>query len=195
MAVLLEKLTGEAIEALRGMCAGLYLDGQCYEFSIAVHRGLGWPLVGLNHRDVVRHAAVLCPNGYLFDARGMVKPDGCFGEPFGLEPPYIISYFEKESEFRKTLPRPVHTGGIRIAERMSAALWPKFPWKKETFQGRVVAYLKEIEEVSRKHKLWIRAPVPAQPPVIAEGEGDELGYVLRPTDDGITYIFERRLVA
>ena len=67
MSLKFEKLNEESLQILDDMARSIYLDGQCYEFAIALHRGLGWDLVGVMTGSIVgsviRHALVKSPDG------------------------------------------------------------------------------------------------------------------------------------
>lgn len=177
---------------------GVFLRGSCYAFAIALHRGLGWPLVGMvkdffdgveTFGDAVWHAGVRDPKGNLWDVRGIVKEED-FGDPFGAEPPYVLkSVTEKELKENKA----VGENEIYFAAKIAQALWPGLPWKKDTLKGRVAAFAEDLERISRKHKIWIRGAFPATLPVLAEGVGDEKGYKLELTDDGMSYTINREL--
>jgi hypothetical protein len=175
---------------LQRICDGIravHLDGECYALAIALHRGLGWPMLGLMHENVIRHAVVSRPKSGFWDARGHIS-ERRLGEPFGLQPPYTLRDIT-EDDLRQQ--RPVHELGISRASKMAAIVWPHLPWKEGTLQKRVLAFLDDLEAVSRKHNLWVRGPVPTCLPIIAEGDNDEGGYVMTPTDDGLGYVFDR----
>lgn len=185
MAVILEPLLKEDREMFYSMLRGTYLDGECYAFAIALHRGLGWPMEGLMQGKVIRHAAVRSPDGSLHDVRGFIS-DHEFGSPF-LEPPYVIRAIEEYELFDA---RTIEDGSIANARRTAELIWPELPWV-ETNADKCAAFASDIEAVSRKHGLWIRGAVPAQSPLIAAECGEEGGYRLRSTLDGITFTLER----
>ncbi len=55
--------------------------------------------------------------------------------------------------------------------------------------------MRELEKLSRKHGIWVRAPGEAQHlwPLLVEAFGDESGYTMAPTIDANAYGFHRRL--
>ena len=190
MTILIERLGKEADEFLRQMCKGIYLDGECYAFAIALHRRIGWPIVGLLDDETVRHAVVSCDSLHIddeyFDARGgVVEVD--LGRPFEMRPPYNLQYVTEEDLFAI---RPIQDASIHRAARMAELLWPDLPWKN-SWVSKIRAFAEDLESVSRKHGLWIRTAVPGSPPMLAEAGGDESGYLFRPTDDSMTYSVNR----
>ena len=183
-------LEGEDREFLAGMGLGAYLDGACYVFAVALHRGLGWPLVGLMEGSVIRHALVRQPDGQLRDVRGVVSSEE-LGEPFGLKPPYQLRDVN-EADFLETIYGPIPGGPLDFAQKLAEALWPDLPWRFSRHK-----HLKEfadgLEELSRRTGIWIRGPVPACHPVLAEGVGDEVGYVVQQMTTGLSFTIDRKL--
>ena len=174
---------------LQEMYEGGFLHGGCYIFARALHRGLGWPLVGLfvkkeGLKDHIDHAGVRSPDGRIFDARGFVS-DEEFGMLF-TSPPFDIREV-KEDDLREQQLAVVIEYKIQCARDVAEILWPELPWK-ETRLSKIVTFADELEALCRKHKLWIRAPFPAQVPILAKGEDDEGGYELHPTIDGHGYL-------
>ena len=139
--------------------------------------------------DLVWHAAVRNPAGKLWDARGEVSEEE-FGKPFDISPPYYIKPITEE---KLVVTKSVSDMEIDFALKMSQAIWPDLPWKPTTLRGRVSSFAEELERISRKHRIWIRGCFPASLPVLAEGVGDEKGYKLEPTIDGLTYTINRSL--
>lgn len=165
-------------QTLHDLCLSMYLDGECYAFAIALHQGLGWPLAGLMDGEIIRHAAVWGPDGMLHDARGAIPVEEV-GHPFGLTWPYDIrAITEGDIRGESTAPES-RTYRVNNARRTAEALWPDLPWR-ESLEARVRAFVDELEELSRKHECWIRSPTPANPPIIAigNGDGDESGYTI-----------------
>lgn len=179
----------ESHNILHDLCLSIFLDGECYAFATALHRGLDWPMIGLMNGDEVRHVAVQSPDGRLHDVRGYVSEEE-FGQPFGLSYPCMLKVVTEDDLLRDGEHHEVRENTIRRAKKLSEAIWPELPWK-DTFALRVSAFANELEALSRKHKLWIRSPVPASLPVIAIGDDDEGGYDLRPTFDGVTFTIDR----
>lgn len=176
----------EGHETLQAMCTGTYLDGECYLFAVAVAWATDWPIVGLMEGEIIRHAVLRAPDGRFFDARGFITEEE-LGASFGHRPPYDLRDLEPEALLDL---RPMNAIIVKSAERMAQAVWPELPWKS-SFRNRIAAYAKALELVSEAHGFWIRAVVPAAAPVIAPSEGDEGGYAITPTADGLTFTIER----
>jgi hypothetical protein len=177
--------TFKALEAqdrkmLHDIILAMCLDGHCYAFAIALNRGTGWPMFGLMKDNVVRHAVVRDPIGVFHDARGEVIEKE-LGRPFGLKDPYVLKSVSEEELFSI---KQISEYTIESASKKAQILWPELPWKSETLKNRIFAFSKELEAISRKHGLWLRAFLPTTPPVIAEDFGKELGYELGLTIDG-----------
>lgn len=172
------------------MCRGVYLHGECYAFSIALHRGLGWPIIGLVCDNEVRHALVRNPddNNLYYDARGKVC-EANLQLPLRISPPYELRDIEEQDLYAI---RPIQPMSIMRAMRIAQLLWPDMAWLNSV-HSHLLAFAKDLEAISRKHGLWIRAAVPGCPPMIAEAGGDEGGYIFKPTDDSITYSLDRYL--
>ena len=193
MPTMIKTLDGEAAQCMRGIAESGFLDGECYAFAIALSRGLGWPIVGLYPTEastIPRHAAVYGPDKRIHDVRGPLGQRSTeFGAPFGIAPPYYLRPMS-EDDLRNVRPVVEHT--IRLARRIAEHLWPHLPWIESEAQ-RARAFADELEVLSRKHRLWIRGMAPAMLPLLAKGEDDEGGYVLKPTDDGMTFTIDRYL--
>ena len=189
MAVLVQRLEGKARNLLHSTVVGIFLDGECYAFAIALHRALGWPIYGLATEDhSVRHACVRTPHGKYFDARGEVS-DKDLGRPFSAPEPLTLRPITEET---LEAVRPVHERTIVQARHYAEMLWPDLPWP-DSFSAQVSAFLAELEILSDKHRVWIRSPYPASRPVLSRSMGDEQGYEATPTEDGSTFVFDRVL--
>jgi hypothetical protein len=139
---------------------------------------------------VIRHALVEEPDGTLRDARGaMRKDDPNLGAMFGHLLPYDLQIIT-EGDLRE--PHPVQEQSILLARRNAEALWPELPWK-ESDLSRAVAFLDDLEELSRKHGIWIRrSSYSAARPVLVEGNDEDAGgYSLARTDNGLTFAFDK----
>ena len=187
MTIRLKKIEPENYEILHSMIVGACLDGDCYTLAIALSRGTGWPMIGLMENNIVRHAAVHNPDGMFWDARGAVSEEQ-FGQPFGTPPPYNL---KPVTEVELVAIKPISEFAIDFVLKMSQAIWPDLPWKPDTLKARVIFFVEELEELSRKHNLWIYGCIPTSLPMIAEGQGDESGYKLEPTMDGLSYTINR----
>lgn len=187
-------LKGDFRDHLNDMCLGMYLDGSCYEFATALHRGLGWPMVGLMKgsiliKPIIRHVAVRQPDGKLRDVRGEITIEE-FGAPFEeLEPPYITRDVT-EADLLDT--RSVAENAIELAAKFAEALWPELPWLSGQ-QKLYKQFADGLEELSRRTGVWIRSPVPACPPVLSDAFGEEKGYVLEQTAEGLGFTIDRLL--
>ncbi|MEM9336338.1 MAG: hypothetical protein AAGA35_00580 [Patescibacteria group bacterium] len=179
----------------------IFLDGECYAFAIALHQGLGWPLIGIMEGDVIRHALVKIPNDspvfrdskiphgqeLLFDARGCVSEDE-IGLPFGLTPPWNSTSITIEQLYAV---REIQEASITLARQMAEIVWPHLPWK-ENFDDQVVNFLTAIEAVCREHGFMIRSHYPTAKPIISPCTGDEDGFrVERISRDQA--VFDRKL--
>lgn len=181
-------------QQLHEVCLSIYLDGECYAFATALHEGLGWQMVGLCNRNdgEIRHAMVVSPkSGRHFDARGFVQK-GEISKPFTHG---IYSFF-----FRKIHPCDLVRDGespearlnsVAKARMIAEVLWPNLPWK-ESAASKMRAFVEELEALSRKHGIWIRASLPAVPPSLAIGEGGENGYIIYQRAFGV-FSIDRRL--
>lgn len=187
MPTIVKELQKRDAEYLHATAEGIFLDGECYAFAIALHHNTGWPIVGLMQGDVIRHAGVRCPDGRLYDVRGPVLEEE-FGLPFFVSPPYELRQIT-EADLYST--REIKQMAIDLASRMAQSLWPDLPWKVDSSQKRVLAFLNDLEEISRRHGIWIRSAVPGSPPLLSHQEGSEGGYVLSPTINALTYTIDR----
>jgi hypothetical protein len=179
---------------LHSIILARHLDGECYAFAIALSRGLGWPITGIMHKGEIRHAVVCSPAGVFFDARGMVSEKE-LGEPFGLEAPYELVPIKQTDLF------DLRFGGVlseiaeqelRIIQDYAELVWPDLPWLSPR-SARFLAFVDELEQLSRKHAIWVFAPTPGQRPPLTIGEGDEKGYVLSPTLNNTIWTVDRCL--
>jgi hypothetical protein len=104
-----------------------------------------------------------------------------------LRPPFEIRDVEEYELFDT---RPISDRSICIARTLAEFVWPELPWP-ESLAARVKAFADDLEKLSRRHRIWIRGPVPTQRPVLADGDGDEGGYRVVPTADGTTHTIDR----
>lgn len=184
MPTVIKPLDDDVREFLDNMLKGIYLEGQCYEMAIALHRGLNWPLIGfvqdMYGQSVIRHAAVRHPENGFFDGRGWVSEQNFFA-PFG-EKGSIIT-FELETELKHRT-RPIQESGIKMAGKLAMSRWPELPWVADTYFQKIGAFLNDIERVCRRHGFWFSSPTAAGWPMIVTGENDEVGYALATTGNG-----------
>lgn len=183
MPTVIKPLDDDVREFLDTMLRGIYLDGQCYELAIALHRGLNWPLIGfvqeMYGQSVIRHAAVRHPQGGFFDGRGWVSEQEFFA-PFGGTGEIIAFELENELKHRTRL---ILENSIRMAGKLAMSRWPELPWVSDTYFQKIGAFLNAIERVCRHHGFWFYSPV-ASWPMVVTGEDDEIGYVLATTGNG-----------
>ncbi len=184
----LDEFDGEGCQSLHNLVKSRYLDGMCYEFALALTRATRWPMIGILHEGTIRHVVLRIPNGRLFDARGAFL-EREIGDPFSIRPPYTLKTVSP-SDLRKV--RPLNERGVAGALKMAQALWPYLPWRRGPIV-RVRAFAKDLEAISRKHRLWIFAPYATAIPPLAEGAGDEKGYTVTPSATGLSYMIARRL--
>lgn len=189
MTVILGKLEGEARKSLASMCEAMFLDGECYAFAIALHRGLERPMIGLMQDGIIRHVLIHLGADMLADCRGQISSlDKELGKPFGI---MLKEYrFQKVTEADLFRQHPIGDLSIRRAMLFAEALWPDLPWI-DGLKNRALAFAKDLEVLSRKHKMWIRDVMPTCPPMLAEGMDDEGGYMVKPSDDGSAYAITR----
>ncbi len=185
MSVIYKPLDREDWDGLHSLAMSVHLDGECYLFAIALHRALGWPLIGLMSSDVIRHALLKCGDEVYFDVRGNVLYTG-IGEPFDMVPPYDLREIQEKDLAQM---RPFTDFNLETVIWMAQALWPELPWKS----GPLVeakAFLEELDTLCKKHRKWIRAPLPTTLPIICESHGDET-YSFTPSVNGRDYFFDR----
>lgn len=179
----------ETEEFLINLCRSTYLDGECYAFAEALHEGLGWPMIGLMEGDKVRHVLVVSPEGRYFDARGFVPKDQV-GEPFGLSIPYDLRNINHDDLVQDGESEDVRMYAAGRARRIAEMLWHDLPWKDSRI-AQIIRFADELEELCRKHQLWIRAPFAATAPVLADHDGGEGGYEIISTSDGTGHTINR----
>lgn len=175
----------EAWESLQEMHSG-FLHGECYAFAIALHRGLGFDLIGLIDNDgVIQHAMVADPDGVLRDIRGRVSKEEATA-PFSVA---TIRTIEEEALYRTR--GIIHDRTIAAARKVAETLWPELPWESTAVQ-KVKEFTDELEALCRKHGLLVWGAIPAQPPLISPLD-EELfqGYSVTPTIHGTTFILKR----
>ena len=188
MAQIVEDKDSGAKEFLGSLIRGCYLDGQCYELAIALHRGLGWPIVAVMKGAQIWHAVVRSPDGSFWDARGKVELAE-LGRPFALDNPELKDV--EESDLLAV--RTVDEHAIKWANRRAQSLWPELQWA-DSFQLRALCFAEALEKVCRHHGIWIRSPIEGIRSLLAAHEpDDDPHYELCLTDDGLTYTIERRL--
>lgn len=176
MGQMIKTIPNEEVQRqLRDLCATTFLTGGASAFAVAMHRGLGWRLVGLRHRGVICHALVEHPHGGYFDARGPVA-EAEIGQPFTMPPPFCLVIIEAEVLAAKE-------EHIASARRHAEAAWPDLPWQ-DSLAERAARFTEALETLCRQHGFWIRAAFPGARPILGESNGDEAGFSLEPTGSG-----------
>lgn len=192
MTIFHQVLEGEDREILHSMLVGRCLDGQCYEFALALRRLTGWSLWALSsHEHAIRHLLVKDEEGVLWDVRGPLRDLQEIGQPFGVDQPYDL-YEVTVDDIRRV--RRIDADAIETCMRVIEVLWPNVA-RTESRMRRQEAFLRELEELSRAHGIWVRAPTEAQHmwPILTEAFGEEVGYTMAPSLDANAYMFHRRL--
>ncbi|KKT24476.1 MAG: hypothetical protein UW11_C0046G0001, partial [Parcubacteria group bacterium GW2011_GWA2_43_9b] len=87
--------------------------------------------------------------------------------------------------------KPIGQRAINFILNVAQAVWPSLPWRIESSKDRIFSFVSELEALSRKHNLWIYGSIPTMLPTIAEGQGDEFGYQLATTLDGLNFTINR----
>lgn len=187
MTAIIESLSENGKEFISSLL-GATVNGNCYHFALAMHRALGWSLIGLIDEGEIIHAGVKSPEGKIWDGRGEVSEDE-FSQEF-VRPPFVIRGITERDLLRTGI---IKEHLVEIISKRAQLIWPNLPWKKETIQGKVYRFTQELAELSQKYGLWIAGNTPASLPIIFEGFGDEDGYRIIPTDDGSGFIVSRIL--
>lgn len=186
--ITLKQLDEEERESLRAMAESIYLDGECYAFAIALHRGLGWQMRALR-TDTIRHVLLRdARDGSFWDVRGRVKLKD-IGTPFGIQEFGLLDPVGESDLFAI---RRVDDLSISRAAWMAQALWPHLPWKDGVMQ-KYAAFLRELELLSQKHGVYLYASLPTAWPVLTEAAGGEVGYAFKPSVTGPSYFINRQL--
>lgn len=172
---------------LHSMYEDPFLHGECYAFAIALHQGLGWPLVGLMEKGEAAHAGVRSPDGRIHDVRGFVSEEE-FVRPFSSESPYDLQELLVEDLL---VIRPVHENVIKRARQVAETLWPELPWRSASI-SEVAAFVDKLEALCREYDLWIQSPFSTQVTSIQKGDGSEQGYAVAPTMNGFGHTLECR---
>lgn len=184
--VVIDPLKGR--EYLRGYIRNNYLEGQCYELAVAIHRGTNLPLFGLRNKDgIIWHAVVKVREGHYIDARGVVT-ENQLHIPFGDRSSFSLESIDEKS---LTDTRPVPELLISSARRKAEMAWPELPWITSN-TARAVVFAEALERLCREHGLWIRSPYPTALPRLEPGDGDEAGYTVSLTADGVGLMIDRR---
>ncbi len=179
----------EDITMARELWIPMFVHGECFAFAKALHRGLGWPIMGILRDGAVVHAVVRRPDGDFQDARGVVS-EAELGAPFDMMPPYDLRPF-REDEL--CISSQKHERTIQIAAGVAAMFWPDLPWKPESRLPQMIQFVNELETLCSKHKFWLRSTSPTHPIIVDTAVGSEKGYTLEPLLIGFGYALNRRL--
>jgi len=192
MTIIHQVLEGEDREILHNMLVSRCLDGQCYEFAIALNRLTSWSLWALSSSEyAIRHVLVRDAEGVLWDVRGPLRDRIEIGRPFGVREPYDLYEVTLDDILRV---RRVSDDAIESCTHVIEVLWPSVA-RTGSRLHRQEAFIRELEALSRKHNIWIRAPTEAQHlwPFLSEAFGEEVGYTIAPSMDANAYMINRRL--
>lgn len=177
------------IRLIQEMYVPMFLNGECLAFAKALHRSLGWPIVGLMRDGRIVHAAVKRPDGAFHDARGIVERDN-LGRPFEVSPPLDIRPFREEELCRKSRK---HELMIKTAEHVAVALWPDLPWKQDSALARMLAFVDALDKLCQEHQFSLWSASETHPIIVSPAVGDEAGYKVRPLASSVGFALERRL--
>jgi hypothetical protein len=188
MPTVVRKMEAMGEEFLSGMLEAS-IKGHCYFLAIALHRNLGWPIVGLTDNLRIIHAGVISPEGKIWDGRGEVSKED-FVRPFLFDDSFEVREVTEEMLLATGT---VDDFGVEFILKKAQTVWPELPWKHGRYEDRIIAFADELEALSRKHGLWVAGAFPATLPIIFEGDGDEVGYEVQQTPDGNAYTINRML--
>jgi hypothetical protein len=190
-------LPEESRQLLISMHGG-FLHGMCYEFAIGMSRKIDWPIVGLINHDApkavqIEHVGLKTPDGLIHDIRGPLDEEK-FSEPFRTGSRYTIEIVSIQDLYdsRRINKKEISERDVKCAEHICEIIWPALPWRESCVE-KLKSFLDEVEALSRKYGLWIRAPFPGVQPVIGTQFGDEDGYIARSTEEGNAFTFDRKL--
>lgn len=164
------------------------IHGDCYPFAIALHRNLGWPIIGLFKKERIIHVGLKSPDEKIWDGRGEISEEE-FAEYF-ITSPYSIRHVTEEELIATDM---VDEYTIETLLKKSQLIWPNLPWKNDTPLDKVIAFTDDLEKLSRKYKLWIYGNTPTSLPTIFQGQDDETGYAIRPSINSGAFTINRVL--
>lgn len=164
-----------------------FLDGGCGYLALALHTGLGWPLIEARVDGKFIHYAVRTPKDKFWDARGEVDDKHQLVETFGVRGQITVidTTEEKLRAFAEFEYDDDHQ--VQSALGYAQVVWPELPWKSETPRCRVQAFAHQLEKLSREHGIWIREGM------VYIGDESENGYSLQTTISGFTFGLSRIL--
>ncbi len=154
-----------------------YVFGKCYEFAIALHEGLALPLVGVQVGDEIIHAGVQPDADTYRDVRGDQDMAG-FVRGFDVSAGFIVrptTREELEQLYVQKIRVELSREFVNRARMHAESIWPEWKWK-DSKVARVAQFISDLENLCRRHGLWIREQFPANPAIIYFGDEAERGY-------------------
>ncbi len=185
----LKKLGEEEAESVSRMIEAMYLEGNCYEFALGIHRDTGLPIIGLVNDGTVWHVGIRYTDGRFFDARGFVE-ESEIEVPFRKQGPFEIRIVAIDELLAS---REISGEGAARASMLVQALHPDFPWRESVLINRIRLFMEALEGLCKTHGLMIRAPFQTTRPIIDVAYGDEKGFSMSPIPIGGGYFFDRVL--
>ena len=162
--------------------------GACLELALALHEGLGWQLMQIETDGAIRQCCVQQPDGVLFDLLRPMEPENLevrFG-PDHFVRAVAADWVKREYE--------VSTDAIAQAHWWAWCVRPDLPWQSDPSQ-QYADFAAELDQLCRKHGVYLRASLTTQPMVVAPLNGGELGFTICPTPNSVrpSFTIERRL--
>jgi len=180
----MDRMAKETLE--NSMAVSIY--GNCYDLALALHRDIDCKLIGVTDGETIVHAGVLLPDGKIYDGRGEITAEE-FLRPFKAENRRVVAGVTEEALIASG---KVSEYKIEFYLCRARILWPDLPWKTKTKSAEILDFLEELEELCKRHKVWIRSSLSSAKPVLCEYQGDE-SYFAEPCIDGINFLFDRAL--
>lgn len=151
----------------------LYWNGHCISFAAAAHRITGWEMIAIDGQDLpLAHCGVRAPDGTIWDGRGRVTPDQFELTHANATPEHfrVVTW----DEMRTAWP-PIDLPGT---ERLVSRMYPELPHLPTSDRSRTVAFMDDVEAISRRHNAWIVATPNAMHswPVIGDEFEEIVGY-------------------
>jgi hypothetical protein len=155
-----------------------YTHGGCGYFALALHRITGWPMVVYDpYLETYAHMGVRNPDGAVWDARGRHEALETFIKPFGTMVPENGLRTVTFEELCDDVPG-ARTWSTIGAERHASMMFPDLPHLPTSDRSSTVAFMDAVEQLSRRHDVWISAGcnAPHLWPVISEDFEGVAGY-------------------
>lgn len=133
------------------------------------------------------HMGVQAPDESIWDARGQHHDIAGFISPFGTKVPKdglrIVSFEQLVTDHPK-----YETWRDVGTERYASMMLPQLPHLPTSDRSRNIAFMDEVEALSRKYDLWIQARSGVHNwPVISEAFGEEVGYRVARHEGNTTF--------